>query len=118
MANAYLTAALATLLIASQAPASAQSIMDDGTRTMHTLREEPHRAAVCVARNIDRLSRYTAQIRQGAEPALVEVHVRAEQMAALAQFLLAREGSTAVVWTMQDRAGEREGFIAAMLEGC
>ena len=62
--------AFACALLACQGPAVAQSIIDEGTRTMHTLREEPHRAAVCVARNLDRhASRYTAQIRQGVEPA-------------------------------------------------
>ncbi|MCA1481474.1 hypothetical protein, partial [Bradyrhizobium sp. NBAIM08] len=86
---------------------------------MHTLREEPHRAAVCVARNLDRHSGgYTAQIRQGVEPALVEIQVRTVQVAALAHFLLARQGSTAVIWTTPERADEREELVTAMLQGC
>jgi hypothetical protein len=111
--------ACAAASIACSAGAAAQSVMGDGTRTMHALREEPHRAAVCVARNLDRhASGYIAQIRQGIEPALVEIQVRAAEVAALAHFLLAREGSTAVIWTTPDRAGEHEGLVAAMIEGC
>ena len=97
----------------------AQAIIDDGTRTMHALREEPHRAAVCVARNLDRHSSgFTTQIRQGTEPALVEVQARNAETAALAHFLLARQGSTAVIWTKPDRTGERDGLVAAMIQGC
>jgi hypothetical protein len=103
----------------SGAGAAAQSIMDDGTRTMHALRAEPHRAAVCVAKNLDRHSGgYIAQIRQGVEPALVEIEVRAAELAALAHFLLAREGATAVIWTTPNRAAGREELVAAMIEGC
>lgn len=117
MSFARLTAGAA--LAGCCASAGAQSITDDGTRTMHALRLEPHRAAVCVARNLDRrASRYTAQIRQGVEPALVEIDIRAAELAALAQFLLAREGSTAVIYTMAAQTGEREELVAAMIEGC
>ena len=119
LAPRYIRLACAGALLACHAPAIAQSIIDDGTRTMHALREEPHRAAVCVARNLDRhANRYTAQIRQGVEPALVEIQVRSVEVAALAHFLLARRGSTAVIWTTPERAGEHEQLVAAMIQGC
>jgi hypothetical protein len=109
----------AGLMMVCAAPVVAQTVGDDGTRTMHALRQEPHRAAVCVARNLDRhTGGYVAQIRPGVEPALVEIHVRAAELTALAQFLLAREGSTALIWTAADRAAEREDFVAAMIAGC
>jgi hypothetical protein len=95
------------------------SILDRGTRTVHTLREEPHRAAACVARNLDRHSSgYDARIREGVEPVLVEVHVSAQQLVALAQFLIAGEGSTAVIRTMPDLRDVRDAMVAAMIEGC
>src|SRR5215210_2714695 len=98
--SSFVKLACAGTLLLCAAAAGAQSIGDDGTRTTHALREEPHRAAVCVARNLDRhASGYIAQIRQGIEPALVEIHVRAIEVAARADFLLARDGSTAVIWT-------------------
>lgn len=119
MASSFIKVACAGALLACQWPAMAQSIIDEGTRTMHALREEPHRAAVCVARNLDRHSGgFTSQIRQGTEPALVEIQVRAVEVAALAHFLLARQGSTAVIWTTPERALEREVLVAAMLQGC
>lgn len=119
MASIPIKLVCAGVLLACHAPAIAQSIIDEGTRTMHALREEPHRAAVCVARNLDRhASRYTSQIRQGVEPALVEIQVRAVEVTALAHFLLARQGSTAVIWTTPERAGEREALVASMLQGC
>ncbi|MGZ5091985.1 MAG: hypothetical protein ACXWCY_12830 [Burkholderiales bacterium] len=96
-----------------------KSIIEEGTRTPHPLRQEPHRAAVCVARNIDAYKHgLTAQIRQGVEPVLVEVHVRADEVVALAQFLIVGERSTAVIWTMRNTVYRTDELIAAMIDGC
>jgi hypothetical protein len=89
-----------------------------GTRTVHTLRQEPHRAAVCIARNIDnRRPAYTARIRQGVEPVLIEVHVSADELISLAQLLIDGAGSTAVIWMAPDRI-PADDIIPTMIAGC
>ena len=96
-----------------------KSIMEEGTRTTHPLRDEPHRAAVCVARNIDEYKHgLTTQIRQGAAPVLVEVHVRADEVVALAHVLIRGEGSTAVIWMTRNMLYRTDELIAAMIDGC
>jgi hypothetical protein len=94
-------------------------VVDDGTRTTHTLREEPHRAAVCIASNLDRYpSPYSAQIQPGTGPVLVEVHVRGESLVSVAQLLVFGEGSTALIWIMPQPFYGRDELAAAMVAGC
>jgi transposase len=107
------------LLTGCQTVMTPRSIIDQGTRSTHALHEEPHRAAVCMARNIDRrMSALTAQIRPGISPVLVEVHVRAGEIVSLAHFLISGDGSTAVIWTTSDPLYHRDDLIGAMIAGC
>jgi hypothetical protein len=106
-----------TLLTGCQTPLTSKSIVDEGSRSEHALRQEPHRAAVCMARNIDRNRReLTAHIRQGSAPALVEVDVRAERLVALARFLVSEEGSVALIWI--DPRDANEALLHVMIDGC
>ena len=90
----------------------------EGTRTAHLLRQEPHRAAVCIARNIDRhRPAYTARIRQGVEPVLIEVHVSADGLISLAQLLIDGAGSTAVIWMTPNHVFA-DDLITTMIAGC
>jgi hypothetical protein len=107
------------LMTACQTAVTPKSTTEEGTRSTHTLREEPHRAAVCVARNIDEYKHgFTARILQGAAPVLVEVHVRADEVIALAQFLILGEGSTVLIWTARNTLYRSDELIAAMIAGC
>jgi hypothetical protein len=116
--NAVIGVAL-VLLAACQTPLTARSIVDQGIRTTHTLRQEPHRAAVCIARNMDQHSSgLDARIRAGTDPVLVEVHIRADELVALTHLLISGKGSAAVIWTTPNRAYPREDLIAAMISGC
>jgi hypothetical protein len=93
------------------------STTHEGTRTVHVLRQEPHRAAVCIARNIDNhRPAYTARIRQGVEPVLIEVHVSADEPVSLAQLLIEGEGSRALIWLTPHRLAD--DLIATMIAGC
>jgi hypothetical protein len=105
------------LLTGCQSPGST---LGESVRTTHTLRQEPHRAAVCVARNVDekRKSAYTARIRPGIEPVLIEVRVDAERPVSIAQLLISGDGSKAVIWVTPDPPEDRDELIAAMIEGC
>src|SRR4051794_40742872 len=106
------------LLSSCQSAPDTKRFSDEGSWTTHRLREEPHRAAVCVARNIDRhKSGFTARIRQGAAPALVEVEVRANEPIALAEFLVSGDGSTARIWTTAKDAYRPDELVAAMIDG-
>jgi hypothetical protein len=110
---------LLALLAACQSPSAPKSLVDEGTPTRHTLREEPHRAAVCIARNIDRHGRgYTARIQQSPAPALIEVDVRAERPVSLARVFVEGEGSVVEIWMTADAPNDREALIAAMIAGC
>lgn len=116
--NALVGAAL-VLLAACQTPITAKSIVDEGTRTSHTLRQEPHRAAVCIARNMDRHSSgLDARIRAGTDPVLVEVHVSADELVALTHVLISGKGSTAIIWMTPNPRYRSEDLIAAMISGC
>jgi hypothetical protein len=107
------------LLTACQTVMTSNPIVEEGPRTTHPLQEEPHRAAVCVARNVDQYQHgLTAQIRQGVAPVLVEVHVRADEVVALAQFLMLGDGSTAVISMTRDTLYRTDELIAAMIAGC
>ena len=108
-----------SLITACQSPPTLQSTVGRASRTTHTLRQEPHRAAICIARNVDRdKSGYIARIRQGTAPALVEVDVRAQEPIALAQLLVSGDGTTAVIWMTANPVYRGEELIAAMIEGC
>ena len=107
------------LLAACQTPLTPKSIVDQDIRTTHTLRQEPHRAAVCIARNMDwHSSGLDARIRAGTDPVLVEVHVSADELVALTHLLISGKGSTAVIWMTPNPRYRREDLIAAMIEGC
>jgi hypothetical protein len=112
-------AATVALLAGCQAPLAPPSRIDEGTRTAHTLRLEPHLAAVCIARNVDQYrSPYSAEIRPGVAPALVEVQVRGARLVSVAQLKASGEGSHAVIWIAPEPVYEWEALIAAMVEGC
>ena len=88
---------------------------DHQSRTTHALRQEPHRAAVCVARNVDAYpTKLDARIRPGVDPVLIEVHVSAADPVALVQFSVDGDGSRALV-TMPRRDAQ---LLAAMLARC
>ena len=107
------------LLAGCQTPIAPRPTTEQGTRTTHVLREEPHRAAVCIARNLDRRSGgLVAHIRQGTEPALVEVHLRGEEIVAIAQLLVNGEASTAVIWVAPDARYPRAELVSEMIAGC
>lgn len=107
------------LLTGCHLPLTPQSVTNVGTRTTHTLRREPHLAAVCIARNIDQYrSPYSAQIRPGVAPVLVEVHVRGAQLVSIAELTPSGAGSSALIWMTPEPVYEREALVAAMVEGC
>ena len=118
IANAAACASLA-LLTACQAPLPAEQSAVEETHTVHLLRQEPHRAAICIARNTDKYrGRVTATIREGAAPALVDVAVSEKQPVALVRLFVEPEGSRAEV-AMAPLTPERQNaWIAAMLDGC
>ena len=87
------------------------------TRVTHTMREEPLRAAACIARNVDRYrSPYSARIRPGTAPAIAEVIVSGREVVATVQLHESGEASTAVIVTKP--VDRRDELVAAMIEGC
>jgi hypothetical protein len=107
------------LLGGCQAPLATQPVAREGTRSAHTLRLEPHLAAVCIARNVDRYrSPYSAQIQPGVAPVLVEVQVRGARLVSVAELTASGEGSHAVIWMSPEPVYEWEALVAAMVEGC
>jgi hypothetical protein len=107
---------LLTLLIAAcSAPPPAPP---ESAPLSFDLREEPLRAAACIARNIDRYrSPYSASIRPGTAPAIAQVIVTGSDVVLVAQLFARAEASTAVITTPR-AFYDRKTFIAAMLEGC
>jgi hypothetical protein len=120
MRTRFTEAAVAVALLAGcQAPLATQPVAREGTRSAHTLRLEPHLAAVCIAANVDKYrSPYSAQIRPGVAPALVEVQVRGARLVAVAELTAAGEGSHASIWISPEPVYEWEALVAAMVEGC
>ena len=118
IANAAACAGL-VLLAACQAPLPAEQSAQEETHTVHLLRQEPHRAAVCIARNTDKYrGRVIATIREGVAPALVSVSVTEKQPVARVRLFVEGEGSRAEV-AMAPLTPERQNaWIAVMLEGC
>ena len=118
MLGAAIALALA-LLTGCQTAVTPKITVEETTRSTHVLRQEPHRAAACIARNIDRhRSALLAQIRPGAAPVLIEVHVRADELVALAQLLIAGEGSTALIWMTPDPRYRNDGLVQGMIADC
>jgi hypothetical protein len=118
MRSAAITFAL-LLLAGCETPVTRKSSIEETTPSTHLLREEPHRAAVCIARNIDRhRSALLAQIRPGAAPVLIEVQVRADDVVALAHLLISGEGSTAVIWLTPDPRYRNDALVQVMIAGC
>ena len=116
MKSADRIAVAACALIVVNACETVPPSADQPARTTHTLREEPHRAAVCVARNVDAYpDKLDARIRPGVEPVLIEVHVTAAAAPiALAQFYVEGAGSRAVV----EMPRRNEKLLTAMIAGC
>ena len=84
-----------------------------------TLVNEPHRAAVCIARNLDRYrSPYSAQVVPGTAPAIAEVHVRGAHLVAVAKLFIAGDGSTASIWMTPEPLFDRDALASAMIAGC
>ena len=118
MRGAAIALALA-LLMGCETAVTRKATVDETTRSTHMLRQEPHRAAACIARNIDRhRTALLAQIRPGAAPVVIEVHVRADELVALAELLIAGEGSTAVIWMTPDPRYRNDGLVQTMIAGC
>ena len=107
------------LLCACGTPPTPQASIRAETRNVFSLRQEPHRAAVCIAGNVDRYrSPYSAQIRPGTAPAIVEVHVRGAEIVAIAKLLVAGDASTAEIWMTPQPLYDRDALVAAMIAGC
>jgi hypothetical protein len=88
-------------------------------RVTYALREEPLRAAACIARNIDRYrSPYSARIRSADAPAIAEVIVSGSEVVVTAQLFARGDGSTVVIRDGAQAVYERDALIAAMVEGC
>jgi hypothetical protein len=116
----FTEAAVALALLAGcQTPLAPQPVAREGTRSAHSLRLEPHLAAVCIARNVDQYrSPYSAEIRPGVSPALVEVQVRGARLVSVAELTASGEGSRASIWMSAGPVYEWEALVAAMVEGC
>src|SRR5687768_8764677 len=80
------------LLAACQAPHVHTA--PETVSTIRHLRQEPLRAAACIARNVDRYrSPYSAQIRPAAAPASAEVLIRGSDTVAIARLFSAGPAS-------------------------
>ena len=119
-ARPRLACALAAAIVLSACETTRPPVVAvEGSRSVHALREEPHLAAICIARNVDRLrTPYSAQIAPGIAPIVVEVHVRGHDPIATAQLSVAAEGSRASIWLTPERFYERDEFIGAIIAGC
>jgi hypothetical protein len=96
-----------------------RSHSSEATRTTHALRQEPLRAAACIARNVDRYrSPYSARIGPAEPPAVAEVIVGAREIVSVVRLFAAGGASTALVWTTPEPVYGRDELIAAMMEGC
>jgi hypothetical protein len=112
----YVAVALATIA-GCQAPPIRQA--PEATPTTHHLRQDPLRAAACIARNVDRYrSRYTAQIRAAQPPATAEVIIRGRETVALARVFAAGQASTVEISRTDEVAHGLDELIEAMLKGC
>lgn len=118
IANAAACAGL-VLLAACQGPLPAEQSAVEETQTVHLLRQEPHRAAVCIARNTDRYrGRVIATISEGVAPALVDVAVSEKQPVALVRLFVEDTGSRAEVAMAPLTIERQNAWISVMLEGC
>ena len=114
--NAIYAVLAMALVSGCQAPAPSHPVAETA-RTTHSLREEPLRAAGCIARNIDRYrSPYSARIVPGTAPAIAEVIVAGREGVAVARLFAAGNASTAVI--VAEPVHERDALVAAMVEGC
>lgn len=95
------------------------SPMERGIGSKHELNREPHRAAVCIARNIDaQRPGLKARIVPGRDAVIAEVEVSAAKLIALVQLLIRGDASIAAVWTTPELAQPREELVSVMLQGC
>src|SRR4051812_44934731 len=88
---------LAPLIASCSAPPSAPP---ESPPLSFDLREEPLRAAACLARNVDRYrSPYSARIQPADAPAIAEVVVTGKDVVLVAQLFARENASTAVIRT-------------------
>ena len=86
-------------------------------RATFELRQEPLRAAACIARNVDRYrSPSSARIVPGAAPAVAQVIVSGREVVATAQLFISGGASTARVASAP--IDGRDELVAAMVDGC
>ena len=112
----YVLSSLA-LLAACQAPRV--NTAPEALSTTRELRQEPLRAAACIARNVDRhRSPYSAQIRPANAPAIAEVVMRGSDTVAVATLFAAGAASVAEIHRTSDPAFGLDELIEAMVEGC
>ena len=109
-------AALVIALCGCQAPAPPREASGP-MHTTHAMRDEPLRAAACIARNVDRYrSPYSARIRPGAPPAIAEVIVSGREIVSSVQLHESGAASTAVIVTQP--VDRRDELVSAMIHGC
>ena len=117
--NARWTVAIVAAM-ASFAGCQAPAPLAPASETTHAtfeLRDEPLRAAGCIARNVDRYrSPYSARIVAGVAPAVAQVIVSGREVVATAQLFVAGNASTAQVEAAPIHG--RDELVAAMVEGC
>lgn len=107
---------LAALLPACESP---YPVPGPAPPAIRHLRSEPHRAALCIARNVDGYrSPYTAHIREAAPPALVEVEVRGRESVAVVDLLEENDGSLARIRRISSHGYGVDELLAAILTGC
>lgn len=79
--------------------ATPTELKQDGIRTHYTLRLPPDQAARCLARNAEEyFGGFGAQVRETEAPGILEVHVRMEQLLAVAHIEPKGGGSSATIW--------------------
>jgi hypothetical protein len=107
---------LAALLAAC---ASAPIAPRETAPTTHALREEPLRAAACIARNVDRYpSRYSAQIVPGEAPAIAAVIIRGARRVATARLMAAGPASVVEIERTAEPLFGLDELLEAMVLGC
>ena len=109
--------AAAALIAGCEAPPHAPAA--SAFHGAHALRQEPLRAAACIARNVDRYrSPYSAQIVPGTAPAVAEVVIRAAEPAARARLVPAGTASVVEIEKIAEPLYGLDDLLATMTRGC